>query len=193
LGLLLAGIVHIMISRRRIEKVAGEAGLKGVGLAAALGIPLPLCSCSVLQVTVELDKKGVSKPALMSFLISTPETGVDSIVITWVLLGPVFAIIRPVISFFTAVISGIFAIGLLPSEPSKSQLDRAEICQDKVCLDVSEEDEYIGFKPLLKSFYVSIKNFFRKLLNWPFLFTWYKPKEVLGDVKSRYETPIEEA
>ena len=113
IGLLLAGILHIFIPRHMIQRLMGGKGLLSVITSAAIGIPLPICSCAVVPVSIELRNKGASKPSIMSFLITTPESGADSILITWGLLGPFMAIARPIASFFSALLAGFFAIALL--------------------------------------------------------------------------------
>jgi len=85
-------------------------GMGWVVRAALVGIPLPVCSCGVVPLTVELRRKGASEPAALSFLISTPESSVDSILLTWGLMGPVLAVARPVAAFATAMMGGFFAI-----------------------------------------------------------------------------------
>jgi hypothetical protein len=84
--------------------------MSGVVRAALIGVPLPVCSCGVVPLTIELRRKGASRPASLSFLITTPESSIDSILLTWGLMGPVFAVARPVAAFFTAIIGGIAAI-----------------------------------------------------------------------------------
>jgi len=108
LGFFLAGLIDVFIKREWILRYMTGKGLKPIVNASLLGIPIPLCSCGVLPIALALDKKGGQKDATMSFLISTPETGIDSIVLTYGLLGPVFAIFRPIASFLTALIAGIF-------------------------------------------------------------------------------------
>ena len=113
IGLLMAGILHILIPRRMIQRLMGGKGLVSVVKSAAFGIPLPICSCGIVPIAIELRRKGASKPSTMSFLITTPESGTDSILITWGLLGPFMAIARPIASFFSALLAGVFAICLL--------------------------------------------------------------------------------
>ncbi len=118
LGLFLCGLIHVFISRRSILRWFQEDSIKSVSTSAALGVPIPLCSCSVVPVVTEMRRKGASRSASMSFLITAPETGADSILVTNAFFGPVVAVIRPVISFFTAVFCGIFCIGLLRDRDS---------------------------------------------------------------------------
>ena len=84
-----------------------------VTTSAAIGVPVPLCSCSVVPVVAEMRKKGASRSSCMSFLITAPETGADSILVTNAFFGFVAAIVRPIISFLTATVAGIFCIGLI--------------------------------------------------------------------------------
>ncbi len=131
IGLLLAGTLHVLIPRRMIQHIMGGRGLLSVITSAAIGIPLPICSCAVVPVSIELRRKGASKPSIMSFLITTPESGSDSILITWGLLGPFMAIARPIASFFSALLAGFFAIVLLNNSDGKDSVKRDHIgCPD---------------------------------------------------------------
>jgi len=107
-GFLVAGVLSVLVSPEFIENQLGGKGLWPVVKAAIFGVPLPLCSCSVIPVTVSLKNHGASKGAATAFLISTPQTGVDSILVTYSLLGPVFAVFRPAVAFLTGVIGGFF-------------------------------------------------------------------------------------
>lgn len=110
LGFLLAGLLHEFVDTSRIGRALGERSLKSILKAAFVGGPLPLCSCGVLPMAVALRKKGASREAVVSFLISTPETGEEAILITWGLLGPVMAIARPVVAIVTAVVAGLVSL-----------------------------------------------------------------------------------
>src|SRR4030095_9016981 len=110
IGLLGAGLLRVLLARRHVERWLGHEGLLGVTVAAALGIPLPLCSCGVVPVAIALRRKGASRAASLSFLITTPESGIDSILLTWGMLGPVMAIARPLASFVTALVAGAATI-----------------------------------------------------------------------------------
>jgi len=113
LGLFLSGLIHVFISRQAILKWCKDDSLKSVSTSAAIGVPVPLCSCSVVPVVTEMRRKGASRSSCMSFLITAPETGADSILVTNAFFGWIVAIVRPVISFITAVVAGIFCIGLI--------------------------------------------------------------------------------
>jgi len=104
-GFFIAGILKILIPKEKIYYHLSSPSFLSILKVSIIGIPLPLCSCGVIPVATHLYKEGSSKGATVSFLISTPTTGIDSIFATYSLLGPIFAIIRP----FSAFISGIFA------------------------------------------------------------------------------------
>jgi len=105
-GFLIAGILKVTVSPEKIFRHLGSKNLRSVFLASLLGIPLPLCSCAVLPTAVSLRRHGASKGATISFMISTPETGIDSITITYALIDPIMTVFRPVSALITAVIAG---------------------------------------------------------------------------------------
>jgi len=106
IGLVAATIIKMYVPDSLIYKHLGGKGFKSVIKAAVFGIPLPICSCGVIPTAEGLRSQGAGKGATTSFLISTPETGVDSIAVTYSLLGPVMAVVRVIASFITAVIAG---------------------------------------------------------------------------------------
>jgi len=105
-GFFIAGILHVIMPQEKIYRHFSANNLSSVVKASLFGIPLPLCSCGVIPVAAHLEKEGASEGATISFLVSTPTTGVDSILATYSLLGPIFAIIRPVSAFFAGILSG---------------------------------------------------------------------------------------
>ena len=94
-------------------------GIGSISKAAVLGAPLPLCSCGVIPAALGLRKAGASKPATASFLVSTPETGVDSISITYALMGPLMAVVRPVAALVSAVSAGLLVAVFDPEDKAK--------------------------------------------------------------------------
>ncbi|MEE0985630.1 MAG: SO_0444 family Cu/Zn efflux transporter [Bacteroidaceae bacterium] len=106
LGFLIAGIMHTFIPGKYFHKYLSRKSFSSVINAALIGIPLPLCSCGVIPTAMSMRKDGASKGAVTSFLIATPQTGVDSIMATFSLMGLPFAIIRPIAALFTAVAGG---------------------------------------------------------------------------------------
>jgi uncharacterized membrane protein YraQ (UPF0718 family) len=105
-GFFAAGLLSMFLSAGIIERQLGGRGIWPVLKAGFWGVPLPLCSCSVIPVATSLRKHGASRGATAAFLLSTPQTGVDSIFVTYSLLGPVFAIFRPFAAFITGVVGG---------------------------------------------------------------------------------------
>ncbi|HEY4788543.1 MAG TPA: permease, partial [Bacteroidales bacterium] len=106
LGFLFAGLLHTLIPRDKIVHYLGAQNFRSVINAALLGIPLPLCSCGVVPTGLSFYKNGASKGSSVSFLISTPQTGIDSIMITYSMLGLPFALLRPVIALITGFFGG---------------------------------------------------------------------------------------
>jgi hypothetical protein len=110
LGLLVAGLLHEFLDTSRIVSALGGRDLRSILTATFLGAPLPLCSCGVLPAALSLRKKGASREATIAFLISTPETGVDSIALTYGLLGPIMALARPLAAIVTGVVAGVLSL-----------------------------------------------------------------------------------
>ncbi|MFY9142822.1 SO_0444 family Cu/Zn efflux transporter [Sulfuricurvum sp.] len=108
-GVIIAGILHELIPEDLISRQLGTRGWKSVLKGTLFGIPLPLCSCSVIPFAAELKRKGSSEGAVLSFLISTPITGVDSILATYGMFGWAFTLYRVVTSSIIAVIAGVLA------------------------------------------------------------------------------------
>lgn len=109
LGFLIAGLLNGVFSKEWMKRKMGKKGIGSAIKASLFGIPLPLCSCGVIPTGVSFHQQGASKGATTSFLISTPQTGVDSILVTYSLMGWAFAIVRPIIAFITGVLGGLWA------------------------------------------------------------------------------------
>ena len=105
-GFLIAGLIKVCVPSQAIFGHLGGNDVGSVVRASLYGIPIPLCSCSVIPAAASLQKSGASKGATAAFLISTPETGVDSISVTYALLDPIMTVVRPVVAFITAVLTG---------------------------------------------------------------------------------------
>ena len=114
LGLLIAGLMKAWVPSKILSRHLGH-GNKAIVKAALIGAPLPLCSCGVIPVATELRRSGASAPATSAFLVATPETGVDSVSVSYALLGPILAIYRPI----TAILSAIFTGVLVASSNAK--------------------------------------------------------------------------
>jgi uncharacterized membrane protein YraQ (UPF0718 family) len=127
LGLTVAGIMKVLVPSQLMAKHLGTSGSMATVKAALFGAPLPLCSCGVIPAALGLRRSGASKAATTSFLISTPETGVDSISISYAMLGPFMAIIRPIAAITSAIIAGIL-VGKENSIPASASDQPAETC-----------------------------------------------------------------
>ena len=109
LGLVFAGLVKVMIPADWMARWLGKKGAGSVFRAAVIGIPLPLCSCGVLPAAIGIRKHGASKGSTISFLVATPQNGVDSIMLSYALLGPFLAVMRPVASLISSLTAGLLS------------------------------------------------------------------------------------
>ncbi len=128
LGLALAGVVHAMVPIAWVRRQLGGRGVIPIAKAAALGLPVPLCSCSVIPVSASLRRAGAGKGASAAFTISTPQTGEESIPLTWALFGPVFAITRPIVAIVTAFIAGVIIDRVAPDDAPNQPPDSGGGC-----------------------------------------------------------------
>ena len=178
LGFVVAGLLHALVSDEKILKYLGKSAgkFRSALNASIIGIPLPLCSCGVVPTALSLKNRGATKGATLSFLISTPETGVDSIAITYALLDPIMTVFRPIASMTTALFTGLAEniIGekreskksLLSSENGSIALMQAPACSDSSCSCHSETDIDENASILIK---------IKKALKYSFV-------ELLGDI-----------
>jgi uncharacterized protein len=145
MGLIFAGLLKVYFPQKHIDRYLGKANFKSSLNAALLGIPMPLCSCGVIPTGISFFKNGASRGATNSFLISTPQTGVDSIFATYSMLGWPFAVLRPIVAFFTGVLGGVFTNIFVKEKPfpaspfSNLKIDTASLgktgenCDDDSC------------------------------------------------------------
>ena len=133
-GLLVGGMLKMFLSPAYVAAHLGSGRFSSVFKAALLGIPIPLCSCGVLPAATSLKKQGANNGATTAFLISTPESGVDSISITWALLDPIMTVARPVSAFISAFAAGCAENFFNP--PGKAQQARPDLsCPIDNCCD----------------------------------------------------------
>ncbi|MBQ5717691.1 MAG: permease, partial [Alistipes sp.] len=123
LGFLIAGLLHAFVPRTVYARYLSGNDFRSVVLAALFGVPLPLCSCGVIPTAMSMRREGASHAATVSFLIATPQTGVDSIAATASLLGLPFALLRPLAALVTALGGGALVGALARNE---GQIDAAE-------------------------------------------------------------------
>ena len=136
LGFLTAGVLSVFISPAFVERHLGGRKFWSVVKASALGVPLPLCSCGVIPVSASLRRHGAGRAATTAFLISTPQTGVDSIFVTYSLLGGVFAIFRPLVALVSGFIGGA-AVGTFDTN-GDAEADAPPKCEAACCSDADE-------------------------------------------------------
>lgn len=122
-GFVIAALIRAFLSSEQIVKYMGGNNFRSVFLAAVFGVPLPLCSCGVVPTAMALRKQGASKAATVSFLISTPESSIDSIAITYALIDPLMTVFRPIAAFLTGFVAGLAEIFLGKKEIEKVEAD----------------------------------------------------------------------
>ncbi len=121
LGLIFAGLLKVYFPQKHISRLLGKSNFRSSVNASLIGIPMPLCSCGVIPTAISFYQNGASKGSTNSFLISTPQTGVDSILATYSMLGWPFALLRPFVAFVTGVAGGVFTNIFVKNKPAKSQ------------------------------------------------------------------------
>jgi len=130
-GFATAGVLSVLISPAWIERNLGSAGFWPVFKASLFGVPLPLCSCSVIPVSASMRRHGASRGATAAFLLSTPQTGVDSIAVNLALLGPVFAVFRPLAALLTGVFGGLLVESVTGRVSDGDEESADEIADDE--------------------------------------------------------------
>ena len=135
-GLISAGLVKAYIPADAMQRWLGGKGFMAVSRAALFGAPLPLCSCGVLPAALGLRRAGASKEATVSFLISTPETSIDSVAVTYALMGPLMAVYRPVSALITALVTGL-ATAWVDDDKAERITSKSKSC----CSALPEEEQ----------------------------------------------------
>ena len=136
-GIMVAGMLRIFLSPGTVLRHLGQGRFRSVFKASLLGIPIPLCSCGVLPAAASLKKQGANKGATTAFLISTPESGVDSVALTYALLDPVMTVARPAAAFATATAAGL-SENLLSKEDEEHKAQPDLSCPVDGCCDGQE-------------------------------------------------------
>ena len=128
-GFFVAGLLSTLVSPELVQRHLGGRGFRPILKAALLGVPLPLCSCGVVPVAMSLRRQGARRAPVVAFLLSTPQTGVDSILVTLSLLGPVMAIFRPIAALLTGLVGGLIenAFGIKEEPASATKLAAVSI------------------------------------------------------------------
>ena len=136
-GFFMAALAKAFIPENMIARHLGKDDLSSVLKASLFGAPLPLCSCGVIPAAIGLRKQGASKGSTTAFLISTPESGIDSVAITWALLDPIMTIARPVAAIFTATVAGV----LVNAMPAKKEIEPGSRPQTRIASTRNEPFE----------------------------------------------------
>jgi len=134
LGLLIAGLLNVYLPANFLNKHLGKEGFLTTVKAALIGAPMPLCSCGVIPAAIGLRRAGASKSATTAFLVSTPETGVDSVSVSYVLLGPFMSIIRPIAAICSAIVAGVLVgrdTDRLQTKPAAGAQTKTSCCAPK--------------------------------------------------------------
>lgn len=187
IGIIFAGILKQIIPEDFVSKHLGDGNFSSVLKASLLGIPMPLCSCSVIPFANSLKKEGASKGAVQSFLISTPITGADSIIATYAFFGWVFTLYRVVSSFIIAIVAGILQ-NIVDNKFEKENVEKkveSSCCCTSSCSDTKEDTEskkkVFSIKEVFDyAFNTIFKDFAKPLLFGLLLgavFTTFLPKE----------------
>ena len=137
IGLFLSGIIRLVIPDKWINKVLGKDS--SVVTAALIGTPLPLCSCSVIPAAMGIRRAGASKASTASFMVATPETGIDSIGVTYALMGPVMTIARPIAAIASAIMAGTLVRFWDVETPPNSEVVKS------CCKSANKETTDVGF------------------------------------------------
>ena len=148
-GFLAAGLLRGLLPEDLVSRHLGGQSVVSVLKASLLGIPLPLCSCGVIPAAVDLRRQGAGRGASAAFMVSTPESGLDSIAITWALLDPVMTVVRPLAAFLTATVTGL-AINLLPEHktaPGPAVPSAASVPHDCGCADACPVEPVVPEHP----------------------------------------------
>jgi len=157
-GLLMGGILKMFLSPAYVARHLGKGRFKPVLKAALFGIPLPLCSCGVLPAAVSLKKQGANNGATTAFLISTPESGVDSISVTYALLDPVMTIVRPLAAFITALVAGFSENIMNPRQTAASEAPDLRCQIDNCCSGENcPPDEHAAHHSLLEKMTAGVR------------------------------------
>jgi uncharacterized protein len=170
-GIFVAGLMRVFVRPEAVSRHLGKGKVSSVLKAAALGVPIPLCSCGVLPAAVSLKRQGANNGATTAFLISTPESGVDSIALTYALLDPVMTVARPAAAFTTAAIAGIAENMLSPDKEAKAiQLDLScpvDNCCDGVdCLPEVHKGHHSFFEKLKAGFGYALFELWEDIASW---------------------------
>ena len=149
LGLFLTGWLKVLLKTEHVTRLLGRPNLASALRAVLLGIPLPVCSCSVVPLSLGLKEKGASREANLALVTSAPETSADTLVMSWGLLGPFMTVARPLISLLAALLAAVLSIGRRALDPQDDAKDKparetgtAAVCDSGIAAD----EDAVGFR-----------------------------------------------
>jgi uncharacterized protein len=154
-GLFLAGVLHESIPQNLVTKHLGKSNIASVLKSTLFGTPLPVCSCGVIPLAASMKKSGASKGATLSFLISTPITGVDSILATYGIFGFIFTVYRLVVSLIISIVAGI-AVNIFDKEPEKQSAFKTTAPTECCCSGCHEDTKKFSLIQALHYGYVTL-------------------------------------
>jgi uncharacterized protein len=171
-GILMAGLLRVFMRPEAVARHLGQGRVSSVFKAALLGIPIPLCSCGVLPAAASLKRQGANNGAVTAFLISTPESGVDSIALTYALMDPIMTVARPVSAFATAAAAGL-AENLLRGGEEESKTSPDLSCPVDGCCDGTDclPEAHRRHHTLMEKMKAGLGYALREL--WSDIATWY--------------------
>jgi uncharacterized membrane protein YraQ (UPF0718 family) len=180
-GIVVAGLLKMFLSTEYVARHLGEGRVASVMKAALFGIPLPLCSCGVLPAAASIRKQGANNGATTAFLIATPETGVDSIAITYALLDPFMTLARPLVAFVTAMTAGV-AVNFVDPPEAKAVPSATASCPVDNCCDGVDcsPGEHRGHHPLGEKLAAGLRYAFTEL--WGDLAGWFMTGILLAGI-----------
>ena len=174
-GLLFAGILHELIPNTLVTKHLGKENISSVVKSTVFGIPLPVCSCGVIPLATSIKKSGASKGATLSFLISTPITGVDSILATYGIFGWIFTLYRALTSMVIAMVAGILT-NIYDKEESETQFStqapKEEACcssEESCCKPTRDEQKDFSMNKAFRYAFVTLLKDIARPLFWGLL------------------------
>ena len=166
-GLAFAGVMHELVPETLVTKHLGRESIGSVIKSTIFGIPLPVCSCGVIPLASSIKKSGASKGATLSFLISTPITGIDSILATYGMFGWIFTIYRVITSMTIAMVAGIltniYDKEVIPDEVEEKSDD---CCCSSSCSSESEVKQKFSFKRAMEYAFITLLGDIAKALFW---------------------------
>ena len=132
-GFFMSGLLKSFVPSNFIAKHLGrKLGFAYKENFAFLGTPIPLCSCSVIPVTMEMRRSGAGKGSVSSFLISAPETGFDSLSISYAMLGPLMTVTRLISALITAISTAwIIVFATRDNVMPEPEVEKSSCCASK--------------------------------------------------------------